>query len=327
MNPNFTFMNRHLKRIAGILFLALPLTALSQTGKTTDKSIDDYVRGLGNLDSLNMGTIALIVTKPYSDKRDKARAIFDWIAFNIRFDCKAARAGNGQKNTPTEVLLYRIATGTGYASLFQDMCSAVDIRCLIPDGFVKISPEQIGDYKTDINHCWAVVQLGQSPEEWYYVDPAWGSGYTDPEMKVFTPSFNDHYFFADKTVFNLQHYPDNEAWKLGKAPKTRKDFFSMPVIRQAAYDFGLTAVTPYSGHVKTSPDKPVAFSFKLENGSAISSVTLVKTANRKQKEEKINYSFKDGALTFNVKFEEGSSIYATVRVNGMDLATYLVDTE
>lgn len=75
---------------------------------------------------------------------------------------------------------------------------------------------------------WAVVQLGQSPDTWYYVDPAWGSGYADAEMKVFTRSFTDAYFFTDKPIFNLQHYPDNEAWKLGGAPKNKKEFYSLP---------------------------------------------------------------------------------------------------
>ena len=102
------------------------------------------------------------------------------------------------KNTPAEVLLYRKATGIGFASLFQDMCSSADIRCLTVDGFIKNNTEQIGEKDTEINHSWAVVQLGQSPETWYYVDPAWGSGYADAEMKVFTRPITQMLIFLQK---------------------------------------------------------------------------------------------------------------------------------
>jgi len=142
-------------------------------------------------------------------------------------DVKSAKNNSTTKNTPTEVLLYRKAVGAGFASLFQDMCSSAGIRCLTADGFVKFSAEQVNEKKPEINHSWAVVQLGQSPEAWYYADPCWGSGYTDPEFKSFTKSFNPDYFFADLTIFNWQHYPDNTAWQLGPGPKNKSDFLNI----------------------------------------------------------------------------------------------------
>ena len=256
-----------------------------------------------------------------------ARAIFDWIAFNISFDCKATHSGNTQKYSVSDVLLYRKATGLGYAQLFQDMCSAANVRCLVPDGYVKTGAEQIGDSKTDINHSWAVVQLGKSPEEWFYVDPAWGSGFTDAEMKVFTPSFNEAFFFADKTLFNWQHYPDNEGWKLGPAPKSRKDFYDLPVIGNAAYEFGLTSFIPGNGHINAKAGKTVSLVFKMNDTAVISKLTLLKGERKKAKEVETAYTFDKGTLRINCKFEEGSSYPITVRVNGKNLVSYLVDVE
>jgi len=233
-----------LKKILPFLLILTGAEVSAQTNGRDFTAVDAYVKSLGPLENMSMGTINNVVSNKFTDKVDKARAIYYWIAHNIKYDLKAARSNNTAKNTPTDVLLNRKAIGIGFASLFQDMCSSADIRCLTVDGFVKTGTGQIGEKDTDINHSWAVVQLGQSPETWYYVDPAFGSGYADAEMKVFTTYYTDAYFFTDKETFNLQHFPDNEAWKLGPAPKSKKDFFEMPVVKVAAMELGLKRFSP-----------------------------------------------------------------------------------
>ncbi|MFZ1371622.1 MAG: transglutaminase domain-containing protein, partial [Ferruginibacter sp.] len=175
-----------LKKILPFLLILTGAEVSAQTNGRDFTAVDAYVKSLGPLENMSMGTINNVVSNKFTDKVDKARAIYYWIAHNIKYDIKAARSNNTAKNTPTDVLLNRKAIGIGFASLFQDMCSSADIRCLTVDGFVKTGTGQIGEKDTDINHSWAVVQLGQSPETWYYVDPAFGSGYADAEMKVFT---------------------------------------------------------------------------------------------------------------------------------------------
>ena len=320
-------MNNFKKKIFSLLLILVSFNAIAQPVAKNYKAIDVYVQKLGSLDTLNMGTITAIITKPFTDKKDKARAIFDWIAYNISFDVKAGRTANTQKNSPTEVLLYRKAVGIGYASLFQDMCSSANIRCLTADGFIKTNAEQIEDTKTDINHSWAVVQLGLSPEEWFYVDPAMGSGYTDADFKIFTKSYNDAYFFADKTIFNLQHYPDNEVWKLGPAPKNKKDFYALPLIRSAAYKFKLTGLYPNNGRINVKAMKLQQLGFKLDSAEVISKVTLLVEEHKKRKQQDVIYSVDKGLLNITCKFDESGSYPVTVVVNGKELATYLVEVE
>ena len=315
------------RKYLSLLLILFSLHSIAQNNEQHNKAIDAYVQKLGSLDTLNMGTLAALVTNPFTDKKDMARAIFDWIAFNISFDLKAARSGSTQKNSTTEVLQYRKASSSGFASLFQDMCSSVNIRCLIPDGFVKTNAEQIEETKPDINHTWAVVQLGQSPEEWFYVDPTWGSGYADAELKTFTRSFNDAYFFADKNIFNLQHYPDNEGWKMGPAPKTKKDFFSLPLVKTAAYELKLQGLYPIGGRIKTRINQVLYILIKMDSAASISKVTLVKGDRKKQKEEEVINSFDKGLLKITCKFVEDGTYPATVKINGKELVTYLVEVE
>ena len=312
-----------------ILFLFVfsnnPVNA--QTDGRDFTEVDTYVKSLGPLVGMSMGTINNVVSKKFVDKVDKARAIYYWIANNITYDVKSARNYNTQKNSPTEVLQSRKAVGIGFASLFQDMCSSADIRCLTVDGFVKNNTEQIDEKGTEINHSWAVVQLGVSPDTWYYVDPAWGSGYASSDMKEFFPAYTDAYFFADKSNFNLQHYPDNQAWKLGPAPKNKKDFFELPLVKVAALEYDMNSFSPKDVKLKAKAGKAVYFSYGLSGKEEITKVELGIGERKKYKVKEVEFVFTGGALSFFYKFEDEDSYPVTVFVNGRELMTYYLDVQ
>ncbi len=318
-------MKNLLKKIFPALFIITGFNVDAQTNGRDFTAVDAYVKSLGSLDSMSMGTINNVVSNKFTDKVDKARAIYYWISNNITYDIKAARNNSTAKNTPTDVLLSRKAVGIGFASLFQDMCSSADIRCLTVDGFVKNNTSHIGEKDVEINHSWAVVQLGQSPDTWFYVDPAWGSGYADAELKEFTKSYTDAYFFAEKANFNLQHYPDNEAWKLGPAPKNKKDFYQLPVIKVAALEFAMKKYSPNDGNLKAKATKAVNFSYILNGDKEITKVELGIGEKKKYKLKEMNYSFSGGNLSFNYKFEEENSYPVTVFINGREFMSYYVE--
>jgi len=310
-----------------LLALLLPVISIAQTNGKDFSEVDDYVKKLGNLDSMSMGTINNVVSRKFPEKIDRARAIFDWIAMNITYDVKAGRSNNAAKNTSTEILKTRRAASAGFTTLFQDMCSAADIRCLTVDGFLKTNHLQIGDKSTDINHTWAVVQLGESPDTWFYVDPAMGSGYLEADMKTFTRFFNTGYFFTEKNLFNWDHYPDNDAWKLGSAPKSRGDFFDLPVIRNAAYEYGLKNFSPRSGKTKAKPGKSVNYQFRFNNTADITSVTMIIGEKKKLKTKDVPFNFSGGQLSFSYAFDDENSYPVTIKVNGKELIIYEMDVE
>ncbi|MGC4104506.1 transglutaminase domain-containing protein [Ferruginibacter sp.] len=315
------------KKILTLLLISITVTCFAQKDGRDFKDIDEYVKKLGTLDTLNMGTISNILTKNYSDKTDKVRAIYDWIAYNISYDIKTARNGGAEKNSSDEVLKFRKATGAGYANLFQDMCSSAGIRCLTADGFIKFGTADIGETKSDINHSWAVVQLGQSPDKWYYADPCMGSGYPDAEFKTFTKAFNPDYFFATLSIFNWQHYPDNAAWQLGPGPKNKADFYGLPIIKSAAYEFGLKRFTPNDGKVKAKAGKPLAFSYELSNSSSVERIAIAFGEGKKRKVKDVPFTSSGNIVGFTFKFEEEDNFPVTVLINGKELIEYNVDVE
>ena len=316
----------HLFKKSLPLFLLLSISAVS-FAQSDYKAVDDYIKSIGSLDSMNMGTISDIVTKNFPDNKLKARAIFDWIAFNINFDAKASRYGDNTINISDDIIKSRKATSFGYAALFQDMCSAASIRCLTVDGYVKKTTDDINQKPDEFNHSWDVVQLGQSPSDWYYVDPTWGSGYTDKDVKKYTKAFNDAYFFSNASIFNLQHYPDNTAWLLGPGAKTVKDFFAMPIVKNAVFDFGITSVSPATGSLKVKAGKSVQFSLSSSNTADVSIVSVIIGDDKKAQPKQINYSINNGAINFNYKFEEADSYPFTILINGKEVLDYLVEVE
>jgi Transglutaminase-like superfamily len=320
-------MKSLLKKIFPALFTFLVYNVSAQTNGRDFKAIDAYVKSLGPLDSMSMGTINNVVSNKFTDKIDKARAIYYWVAHNISYDVKSTRNNSKLKNTPADVLLTRKATGIGFANLFQDMCSSADIRCLTVDGFVKYNTQEIGEKDQEINHSWAVVQLGQSPEDWYYVDPAFGSGYLNADMKEFTKAYTDAYFFTEKETFNLQHFPDNSAWKLGTAPKSKGDFFDMPVVKVAAIEFGIKKLSPNDGKIKAKVNKAVKFSFTLKSTEEITKVELGMGEKKKYKVEEIQYSNSASVLSFTYKFQDANSYPVTIFVNGKEFVLYYAEIE
>ena len=307
--------------------LALFLFAFSfQVDAQNDYSIvDNYVKSLGSLDTLNMGTISYTVTKKFADPKEKVRAIFDWIAYNINYDLKAGKNNDNEKTSTELVLKTRKATAVGFAGLFQDMCSVVKIRCLTVDGYAKFTTEQIIEKPDGLNHTWAVVQLGQSPDSWYYVDPTWASGYADDKMTKFTKAFNADYFFADKSIFNYQHFPDNSAWLIGEGTRSSSTFFSLPLVKSAAYEYKLGKFLPANGFIKTKLSKPVAFNIKLNTTIPVEIVSLEMGENKKKKTKTVDFTFSEGNLSFSHKFDMEDTYPVTVLVNNKPVLGYLVE--
>ncbi|MFN8244617.1 MAG: transglutaminase domain-containing protein [Ferruginibacter sp.] len=315
----------------GFLLLACLFAGLQVTAQTKGRDfseVDRYVASLGPLDSMSMGSISSTLTEKFPDKIDKAHAIYYWITHNINFDVKAARASYMDETySPAKVLKSRKTVSTGFASLFQDMCSSADIRCLTVDGFVRLNTEQIGERAPEKNHSWDVVQLGQSPDTWYYVDPTLGSGYPDAEMKNFTKQYNEGYFFTDKELFNLQHFPDNMAWHLGGGTRNRKEFFEFPLLYGFAFQAGLKSFSPKAGAIKTALNKTISFSYKFPPDAPVARITVITGEKKKLKSKDVNFSYSGGALSFDYKIEQEGDYPLRILIDDKEFMEYIVTTD
>ncbi len=316
-----------MKKIIFFLFILLA-NNVARSQQTTESADDEFVKQLGALTTLNVATITDTITKKFSDKKEKARAIFYWIANNIALDPKATKTNDVKKINPEDVIQSRKTTPLGFANLVQEMCSLANIRCLVVDGYVKNYAEEINNKADEINHSWNVVQLGQSPDKWYYIDAAKASGYLDKKMSVFTKQFTSEYFFADKKLFNMDHYPDNSAWLLDGEGKSMSQFYALPVIGNIAYSLGLQKPQPLTGYIKAKTNTAVSFSFNYDGSKPITDISLIMGEEKKQsKPEPMNFNDNGGWVKFTYTFKKADTYPVTIVVDGKTLLQYYLEVE
>lgn len=299
-----------------LITLSLLLSSFLVQAQNSYERVDNYVKGLGSLDSLNVASITDKLTLPFSNPTDKARAVFYWVANNISPDLRGMRSNDARKAKPEMVIQSRLATAVGYSNLVQEMLSLANIRCLTVDGFIKRSEDDI-DNSVDPNHTWNVVQLGQSPSEWYYIDATLAAGFTDKRLSTFTRNFVSEYFFTNNEVFNYQHYPDNEAWIMGEGPSSLKHFYQLPVYHQHATAVGVHQPTPTNGVFKTKMRNPVSFTFRYL-GKVPEKIEIVTGELRKQSEPtNVTFTSDYGVIKFQHYFLKDGEYPVRILVDGL----------
>ena len=312
-----------------IIFTLLSLFTL-QSGFAQNKyeQVDNFVKKLGDLKELNVARIADTLTSGITDDQLKLRAIYYWIANNISLDVKATKNGDNRPVLPEVVIQKRISSAQGFATLFQEMSSLANIRCLSVDGNIKRSFDDLEEIADEVNYSWNVVQLGQSSDKWFYVDVASAAGSLDDQMKNFDKKFTSNLFFADKNLFNLTHFPDNSAWQLGPGPKSKKSFYDLPVIETTAFDYGISEVFPKEGKPKTNVKKGLSFNFTYDGNTPIEKVELVIGNSRKPIAPTVmDFNGTGNKISFTHKFKEADSYPIKVLVNGELLFRYLVEVK
>ena len=306
-----------------LFLLSISLASVAQQSKYKD--VDEAVAKLGPLNNFNVAVIADTITEKFADNEQKARAIFYWIANNIQIDPKGTRQNDDKNILPEKVIALRKATPLGFSLLVQEMCSAANIRCLSVDGYVKNYAAEINQTIDEKNYSWNVVQLGQSPETWFYIDAARASGYLDKKSTVFTKQFTSEYFFADRKLFNLAYFPDNGAWQLGGGIKNLNNFYALPVFNNYSFALGLSKPTPITGYIKTTLKKPVVFTFSVNGTIDIKNISLIIGDEKKQsKPEAMNFENNGGVITFTYQFKKEDTFPLRIIADGKDVLQYMV---
>jgi hypothetical protein len=319
-------MRKSIFHLIVLSFAILP--ALAQTANRK-AGPSQYAQMLGPLPDKNLAEIADTLTTPFSDKREKALAIYSWIARNISIDPKATRGNDKSKSEPVLTIRFRKSTPHGFALLYQEMASLSGLRCLTIEGYTRSGTESMEEKPEEPNHSWNVVQLGQSPADWFYVDAAKGSGYLDHKQLKFQPRYSEGYFFTSKQLFDRDHFPENKAWQLGPNPPSgMNQFMNIPVLHSLAFEAGMQTLEPSPGMLKIKMNNWMQFRYRFNNADSIYLVELLMgTENTKNKPQPMNFNFKSGELSFEFNFKQDFEGPLQVRVNERELCTYLLKVE
>ncbi len=208
-----------MKRKGIILVLLLSTTAIvaQKTPINNYSAIDK--KALLIPDSLTKTTnkIANFITANFKNDADKTRAIFIWVATNIRYDVENMFAINLHEKKEEQIskpLLTKKGICINYASLFNDICLKSGIESFIITGYTK----QNG-YTAYIPHAWCAARVDST---WFLFDPTWGSGYLNDGK--FYPKINNDYYKVDPSTLIKSHMPFDYLWQFLNYPISNQEF-------------------------------------------------------------------------------------------------------
>jgi hypothetical protein len=268
--------------------------------------VDAIIPDFEKSDYKNPEDLAVALCKALSTPREKARAIYTWLAMNIKYnpndmdrDPVAAENKEAIEVKKDEVAKKSYRKGKGicedYSRLYKMMCSAVGIECLLVGGIAR----------SGAPHAWNVIKL---EDKWELVDVTWGSGYLDDNEK-FHFRFNPGFFCTNPTLFIFDHFPKDPKWQLLEKPLNRQEYsqqmkklyFSIWDIRDCtSMDAPLSVITSGEYEIFFTTDKKPAFIGVKSNGKYLIST-------HEHKNGKIIVRFKSSASQ-KVEIFAGESI-------------------
>lgn len=197
-------------------FLIISLLGFSQTdyskidekSKVVPDSLSDYK------------VIAGYLTKDLKLDTEKARAIYIWIAHNIKYDLaqmySEKRYGSNQELLD-EVLKDRKGVCMHYSELFLAMSKSVGLESYIVCGYTR----NVFGGIAELSHAWNGIKIDSN---YYLIDVTWAAGY---ELNgKYVHKFRDEYFLKSPTEFLKDHMPFDPIWQFVDNPINNSEFIS-----------------------------------------------------------------------------------------------------
>lgn len=156
--------------------------------------------------------IASYINKKIFTQKEKARAIFIWVAENIEYDYKNMYSDSSLNSD--EILKNRKGVCRDYIRLYAEIAKKVGLKTYNITGYTR----KMKRINYDM-HAWCAVMLDSM---WYFIDPTWGSGYLKNNRYV--KEVNNDYFMVKPGRFIKTHIPFDPLWQFSNYPITKLEF-------------------------------------------------------------------------------------------------------
>lgn len=284
-----------------LLFL---LWAFATQAQTEFSAADSLARSFRKNGYPTPDALAKALCKSLKTDREKARAIFTWVATNVRYDLNGLDRDPQKFDTPEEgrkqkekMIQSTYQKGKGicmdYSNLYKKMADAVGLECVFIAGNSKRSVR--GGWAS---HAWNAVKINGM---WQLLDATWGAGYMDDDNK-FLPVFQPGFFFSPPRIFALDHFPNDEKWQLLETPVSKKEFKNQSSFFYGDPLQGITDAEPFGQPLVKAADGKMELRLKIQKPP---SVIQLKMGNRDIPTER---SEKDGWLTLRFAATNGREL-------------------
>jgi transglutaminase/protease-like cytokinesis protein 3 len=269
-------------RCVNILLLLLITTIAVAQNQTVDfAEIDRRVKFIEPAPAF---MLSQTLVAPYSTDREKARAIFSWVAQHISYRTKRStrrvRAAShpiltteysdtagwkGANDVVAEAVLQNMsAVCDGYTRLFKKLCDFAGVPAVIVTGYARVEAGR-GGVKFRSNHNWNAVYIDSA---WQLIDVTWSAGYLSYFGDDFIPNFTDDYFFTSPSLFILDHFPDDLKWTLLPNAPHFREFEYSPFRQKAFIKYGIASYQPQTGLLHAQVGDTIRIELETYNAEA-----------------------------------------------------------
>jgi hypothetical protein len=177
---------------------------------------------------------------------DRAWIVFYWISQNIEYDVEALFSGNIRHKTPEDVFASGKGVCDAFGTIFETLCTAVQIECKKISGYAKGYNWKIGQKSsTRTNHAWNVISL---EGHWYLIDSTWGEGFLDTN-NCHRRKLNPFYFLVRPEQMIYRHLPEDPKWQLLMSPISMDDFVRLPYVYSTFFEHNLDVIYPRHSNI------------------------------------------------------------------------------
>jgi transglutaminase/protease-like cytokinesis protein 3 len=321
-----------LKKIAFIFLLINSIflnNTFAQKISEVDKIVAKYPKSFATTEKL-----AEQIEKDFNSDYDKARAIYSWMAFNMKYDFNAflnppktqgfSYSTEAEKQRKIKELNDKMlqkafksqkAVCEGFTALYQHLASLVGLKAEVIRGDSKTRLADIGRKITSSNHAWNMVLIDK---KWCLVDVTWGQGYYDSNKGKMVNDFTSIYFDTNPDYFFAKHFPDSGTF-LGEQ-LSKEDYLNGPLIYNKTIEEDYKIKTPNTGTIRSKEGDKITFEIKN-----ISKSDQIFYLNKKNKPVIIqNSKEKRGGLEFQILNDGNLGEYITIFVNTNSVVSFKI---
>jgi Uncharacterized protein involved in cytokinesis, contains TGc (transglutaminase/protease-like) domain len=280
-----------------LLLVLFGINAGINAQQNTDYSrIDNIALQIPDSSTRSTNGIARYILAHFSSETDKSRAIFIWVAKNIRYDIAnmfIAKSYKDNKEIIDEVIRTRKGVCTHYAELFNAIAHKVGIKSYVISGYTK----QNG-VVDKLPHSWCASMIDS---KWYFFDPTWGAGYI--MNKKYVKQINNAYFKTKPEELIKSHIPFDPLWQFLNYPLTNQEFYDGKVSANKKKLFFNYRDTLRNYEQKSEIEKLISSNIRIEYNGVKNSMIYNHLKYNKQEIETIRNN------SFIAKYNEAVSSY------------------
>jgi hypothetical protein len=165
----------------------------------------------------SIGELGWLINQNFSDDAQKLRAMYVWLAHNIRYDTREMdELTREETDAEITVRTFELRKGIceGYAGIMDSLCKLAGITSHIVSGYTR-QEEQIDP----LPHAWIAAKVN---DYWYLSDPTWGAG--SVLNNRFRKEFDERYFMVPPSTMIRTHMPYDFIWQFLRFPVSHSDF-------------------------------------------------------------------------------------------------------